>query len=116
MTEEKFKKLILIDLDGVLNTYTGNFDKDFIPAMKDGAKEFLERASKRFEFRLFTTRNRLLSSKWLIDNGLDKFITDVTNIKEPCYLYIDDRCYKFKGSYVELEKEINDFKAWHKKA
>ena len=25
------KKVILIDLDGVLNTYTGDFDKDFIP-------------------------------------------------------------------------------------
>ena len=35
------KKTILIDLDGVLNDYVGNYDKDFIPPIKAGAKEFL---------------------------------------------------------------------------
>ncbi len=35
------KKTILIDLDGVLNEYVGNFDKEFIPPIKQGAKEFL---------------------------------------------------------------------------
>ena len=35
------KKTILIDLDGVLNEYVGNFDKEFIPTIKQGAKEFL---------------------------------------------------------------------------
>ena len=39
---KKFRKTILIDLDGVLNDYTGDFDKDYIPPIKDGAKEFLE--------------------------------------------------------------------------
>ena len=37
----KKKKTILIDLDGVLNDYVGNYDKDFIPPIKFGAKEFL---------------------------------------------------------------------------
>ncbi len=54
------KKMILIDLDGVLNTYTGNFDKDVIPNIKEGAFEFLENLSKTYEVKLFTTRNRLL--------------------------------------------------------
>ena len=40
-----FKKTILIDLDGVLNTYTGPFDPNFIPPIKDGAREFLENLS-----------------------------------------------------------------------
>ena len=35
------KKTILIDLDGVLNDYVGNYDKDFIPQIKAVAKEFL---------------------------------------------------------------------------
>ena len=35
------KKTILIDLDGVLNDYVGNYDKDFILPIKAGAKEFL---------------------------------------------------------------------------
>ena len=81
-----YKKILLMDLDGVLNTYTGNFDKDFIPEIKAGAKEFLEELSKDYEIKIFTTRNRLLTVKWLIENKLDSLVTDVTNVKEPAYL------------------------------
>ena len=65
---EKFKKTILIDLDGVLNTYTGNYDKDYIPPIKDGAFDFLKELSKDYEIKIFSTRNRLLTSKCLIEN------------------------------------------------
>lgn len=41
------KKTILIDLDGVLNTYTGNFDKDFIPPIRDGMYEFIKKLSEK---------------------------------------------------------------------
>ena len=68
-----FKKTILIDLDGVLNTYTGNFDPNFIPPIKDGADEFLKNLSKNYEIKLFTTRNKLLASKWLIENKIDSY-------------------------------------------
>ena len=44
----KKKKTILIDLDGVLNNYVGNYNKDFIPPIKAGAKEFLSDLSKNF--------------------------------------------------------------------
>ena len=47
------KRTILIDLDGVLNTYTGNFDKDFIPPIKEGAKEFLEELSENFVIKVY---------------------------------------------------------------
>lgn len=40
------KKTILIDLDGVLNEYTGNYDVNNIPRMKFGADEFLKILSK----------------------------------------------------------------------
>ena len=36
---ENFRKTILMDLDGVLNEYTGDFDKDYIPPIKDSNKE-----------------------------------------------------------------------------
>ena len=32
---DEHKKLILLDLDGVINTYNGNFDKNFIPEIKE---------------------------------------------------------------------------------
>ena len=109
-----FKKTILIDLDGVLNTYTGNFDENFIPPIKEGALEFIREISKKFRIKIFTTRKMLLVSKWIIQNKLNEYIDDITNIKEPSYLQIDDRCINFNGNYKDLAKQIEDFNVWYK--
>lgn len=108
------KKTILIDLDGVLNTYTGNFDKNFIPPIKDGAFDFLSKLSEEYQIKLFTTRNKILASKWVIENKLENFIEDITNIKELSYLYIDDRCINFNGNYSDLANKIKQFNVWYK--
>ncbi len=55
--KEKFKKTILIDLDGVLNTYNGEYDENLIPPIKDGAREFLQNLSANYKVNIFTTRN-----------------------------------------------------------
>ena len=108
------QKTILIDLDGVLNEYQGRFDPNFIPPIKIGAKELIEKLSKDFEIKLFTTRNKILASKWLIENGLDEYISDITNIKELCWVYIDDRCVQFDGDCDNLYKNIQNFKPCYK--
>ena len=108
-----YKRKILIDLDGVLNQYgQDKFDENYIPDIKLGAKEFIEELSKSAELYLFTSRNLLLASKWLIKNDLDKYFKDVTNIKLPSYLYIDDRTVCFKGDYNQTLKDIEDFKVY----
>ena len=109
------KKTILIDLDGVLNEYTGNFDEDFIPPIKAGAKEFLEQLAQDFDLKLFTTRNKILTTKWLIQNNIDNLFTDITNNKELAWLYIDDRCINFDGNFDNLINSIKYFKPWYKK-
>ncbi len=109
----KFKKKILIDLDGVLNQYGSNkYDENSIPMIKDGAKEFVQKLSSIAELYLFTSRNLLLSSKWLVDNNIDKYFKDVTNIKIPSYLYIDDRTICFKGDFEKTYDEIINFKPY----
>ena len=112
--ENKYKKTILIDLDGVLNTYDGNFDKNIIPPIKTGAKEFLQNLSETFDIKLFTTRNKILASKWILENKLEDYIQDVTDHKDLCWLFIDDRCINFQGNYEELNKQIKNFKTWYK--
>ena len=109
-----YRKTILIDLDGVLNEYTGDFDKDYIPPIKDGAKEFLENLSKNFDIKIFTTRNKILATKWLINNSIDQFVADITNVKDLAWLYIDDRCINFDGNFDNLISSINTFKPWYK--
>ena len=112
-----YKKKILIDLDGVLNQYgKEKFDEHYIPEIKEGAREFLENLSNdETELYLFTTRNLLLASKWLIENNLDKYFKDVTNVKIPAFLHVDDRCVCFNGDYKETFKEINNFNVYWKK-
>ena len=110
-----YKKKILFDLDGVLNTYDGKFVEDFIPPINDGAAKILEDLSKKYEVVIFTSRNLLLTAKWVMDNGLDKFVSNVTNVKEPAFLMIDDRCLNFDGDFEKLEKEIDNFEVWYKK-
>ena len=98
----------------MLNTYDGKFDEKFIPPIKNGALEFLIDLSKNYEIKIFTTRNRLLASEWIITNGLKDYVNDITNIKEPSYLIIDDRCINFNGNYEELKNKIENFKVWYK--
>ena len=107
------KSNILVDLDGILNTYTGGFDENYIPPVKSGAVEFLTTLSEKYIVKIFTTRNRLLASKWLIENGLDKYVADVTNIKEPAILHIDDRALTFQGDFDETLRKIKNFKVWY---
>lgn len=110
----KYRKTILIDLDGVLNTYTGNYDENFIPPIKEGAYEFLKDISNNYDIKIFTTRNLLQTSEWVIKNNIKNFIKDVTNIKEPAYLQIDDRCINFNGDFYDLKNSIPNFKTWYK--
>jgi len=107
-------KTLLIDLDGVLNEYKGNFDRNVIPPIKSGAKELLKKLSKNYNIKLFTTRNKILTCKWVCKNGLENYISDITNIKEPAYLYIDDRSINFNGDYKKLFEDIDNFKVWYK--
>ena len=64
-----FTKKILIDLDGVLNEYGKNeygkdkFNENYIPEIKIGAYEFIEKLSKQAELYLFTSRNLMLATK-----------------------------------------------------
>lgn len=109
------KKTILLDLDGVINEYTKGFRKDYIPPVKKGAENFLINLSQKFKIKLFTTREKSMVKTWLSDNGLDKYFSGITYIKEACWLIVDDRCIKFNGDYDELLSDIMNFHVWHEK-
>lgn len=97
-----------------MNDYNGNFDANVIPKMKTGADTFLKNISKDFDIKIFTTRNCLLASQWLFENSLNKYVSDVTNVKDTAYLIIDDRCICFDGDFDKLNKQIKNFKVYWK--
>jgi len=104
------KKKIFIDFDGVLNTYNGwKGNEELFEPLAD-TKEFLEKLSKTYEIYIFTTREKGNVCKWLIRYHLEVYIADVTNKKEPAYVYIDDRALKFDGDYRKILEDIENFK------
>ena len=109
------KKTILIDLDGVLNEYSGNFNENLIPPIKHGAKEFLENLSQNYNIKIFTVRNKIVATKWLIENKIDHLVKDITDVKDPfASLIIDDRALGFNGDFIETLEKIKNFKPYWK--
>ena len=111
---QMYKKTIAIDLDGVLDEYTGKYDENSIPKIKDGARDFIIKLSKDYDLVLFTTRKLMLATKWLIDNKIDKYFSDVTNVKPPAFIYLDDRALKFNGNYDDTLNAIKNYKVYWK--
>lgn len=104
-------KTLLIDLDGVLNTYCGDYKEFEIAPPREGVADFLEEISRNYRIEIFTVRDKELTQKWLNDNKLDKFVSNITNIKSPyASIFIDDRALKFNGNFNETINEITNFK------
>ena len=53
-------------------------------------------------------------TEFLKEYNLVKYFSDITNIKIPAYLIIDDRCINFKGNYNNLLEDIDSFRVWYK--
>lgn len=105
------RKIISIDLDGVLNTYCGNYEKDKIPPIKDGAYEFLKELSTQYDIEIYTVREKWLCKKWLKENNLSEFVKNISDKKNRyASIYLDDRALTFDGSYENAFKKITFFK------
>ncbi len=110
------KKKIFLDFDGVLNTYKGWNGENELFEPRAGSLEFLQSLATAYEVYIFTTRDREKVYKWMIRHNLCNYIKDVTNKKEPAYLYIDDRAIKFDGDYSKTLEDIEKFQPhWKEK-
>ena len=114
MKNKRQKRTILIDLDGVLNTYTGQYDKNTIEEAREGTIEFIKELSIDFDLKLFTTRPQKLVEKWLNKYNMQDYFSEITNTKKIAWLILDDRCIKFDGNYKNTITQIKNFKPWYK--
>ena len=82
---------------------------------KDDTRLFdcIKELYEHYIIKIFTTRNKILTVKWLMKYHLDKYIKDVTSIKEPAWLHIDDRCINFCGNYNEVTEKVANFSTWY---
>ena len=104
------KKLICIDLDGVLNSYSGCYSKNAIAPIRKGASEFIKKLSENFRIEIFTVRENKLVWKWILDNNLEAYICNVSDKKNPkATIFLDDRAIHFNGDYDKAYNSIVNF-------
>lgn len=109
-------KIAMVDLDGVLNEYSGKYNEYEVPKIRKGAKEFLEKLAEDYDIEIFTVRNKIRTVEWLQENEIVHLIKEVTNVKNPyASIIIDDRAISFSGDYSKVLKLSKDFKPYWKK-
>lgn len=129
MKAEKFgkrKKVISVDFDGVLHSYTSGWQGPTTipdPPVKDAMRwlawiTFHEQ--EEFQVCIFSSRNafpfgRRAMKRWLLKHGLGT--VHLKQIKFPlfkpaAFLTIDDRAIQFKGKFPSMD-EMRKFKPWH---
>lgn len=128
------KKLLCLDFDGVLHSYTSGWKgADVIPdPMVAGTAEFIMRASQFFKIAIFSARSSDPKGVdamriWLAYNmfkavpndreAVRKVLADIMwpTTKPPAHLTIDDRALRFTGDWADFPLEaLSDFKPWNK--
>src|SRR3712207_6302999 len=101
-----------VDLNGVLDSYTGWQGPKHFDAPRPGAREFLAALGARgFEVVVFTTRYADDVWQWLREHELDHLVTDVTDRKPAAHVFVDDRAVCFRGDFAATLAEIERFAA-----
>lgn len=104
------KKTVCIDLNGVLDQYTGWKGEGHMDPPRPGAERFLAELAEDYRVVILTTQPAERVWEWLREYGLDQYVSDVTNRKPPALVYVDDRAVCFRGDFEETLREIRSFR------
>lgn len=104
--------LVCVDLNGVLDSYTGWKHAEHWDPPRAGAAEFLRGLTDRgFDVVVFTTRHPGQVRRWLREHGLAEYVSAVTRRKPPAHVFVDDRAVCFRGDFDDTLRRIVAFKA-----
>lgn len=101
---------IVLDFDGVLNTYSG-WDGDNLYEPRSGSRQFLAELSKKYNVVITSMRPVNKITDWLVEYELIDYISKITNVKQRAVAYVDDRGLQFNGDYQEILDKLDNFKA-----
>ena len=110
--EDQGAPIVCIDLNGVLDTYTGWRGAEHWDPPRDGAREFLSAlAAQGYRVVIFTTRYSDDVWQWLHRHQLAEHVTEVTDRKLPAHVFVDDRAVRFEGDFGQALRDIAGFSA-----
>jgi cation transport ATPase len=111
-TSEDPRPIVCVDLNGVLDAYTGWRGPEHWDAPRPGAEDFLRALGDQgFRVVIFTTRWEADARAWLARHGLDRWVAAVTDRKPAAHVFVDDRAVCFRGDFGETLEEIVRFRA-----
>ena len=112
---------VALDFDGVLSNYTGwhGHSAPLDPPVDGAMQAIRDYQDAGFEVVIYTTRADSAKSvqriiDWLKEWGLETHRVnkiDITSLKPPAVMYIDDRAFCFRGIFPCVET-IRNFKTW----
>lgn len=104
--------IVCVDLNGVLDAYTGWQGADHFDPPRAGARAFLQALTRRgYRVVVFTTRHEEGVWRWARAHGLDDLIADVTDRKPAAHVFVDDRAVCFRGDFDATLEQIDRFAA-----
>lgn len=108
---EKKKNTLAIDFDGVIHSYTSKWtgDEPKDPPMPGVSAALEALVNKGWRLVILSTRKPEFIRPYLEKYGLSEYISDITNIKIPAKIYIDDRGYQFKN-WSDTIAHVENFK------
>jgi hypothetical protein len=117
------KKILTLDFDGVLHSYTTKWSgAASIPDPPvDGALEFLREAVEKFDVHILSTRSHQpggisAMNQWCCDwfgVEITKRLT-FAEVKPPAHVSLDDRGLTFDGKFPSVQSLL-DFVPWIKR-
>ncbi len=106
------RPIACVDVNGVLDQYTGWRGAEHWDEPRPGAAEFLRSLNERgFRVVIHTTRWPEDVRSWLRAHGLLEYVADVTDRKVAAFVFVDDRAITFRGDFDETLREIESFRA-----
>jgi hypothetical protein len=109
---EPERPMVCVDLNGVLDLYTGWKHPDHWDLPRPGAETFLRSLnSGGFDVVVFTTRHPGQVRRWLREHGLLRHVAAVTRRKPAAHVFVDDRAVCFRGDFEDTLKRVEAFKA-----
>jgi selenocysteine lyase/cysteine desulfurase len=111
-------RVVCIDLNGVLDRYTGWQGAEHWDPPAPGARDFLKRLhDEGCRIVVFTTRHYLEAQRWLARHGLFEFVSEVTDTKPAADVFVDDRAVCHRGDFRDTLEQILSFSAhWEQAA
>jgi hypothetical protein len=104
------RRIVCVDLNGVLDTYTGWNGAEHWDPPRQGARAFLQALDGHgFRVVVFTTRFSEDVWWWLRAHDLASWVAEVTDRKPPAHVFVDDRAVCFTGDFDRALVQVLDF-------